>query len=358
VGGMLGVEELLKELVLTPSVTGFEDEIRRILMRELRKIGANVEVDVLGNVIGCLKRGRELKVMLAAHMDQVGFMVTYVDEKGYIHFTTRGIDPRVLYGQQVIICTKGGYVPGVIAVKPVHLLKPEERGKIVEVEDMVIDIGAQSKKEAEELGIRSGVVGVVMPSYRRLAGDRAIGVGFDDKAGVAVIVHALKNLVNEGLRKTSVYIVATAQEEVGSRGAMVSAYKISPDVAIAIDVTHAVSPLVEAKRIGGIELGKGPAIGVGPNFHRGLSDLMMEICEERGIPYQVEPILGPSGTDAWVIQVVKEGVITGLTSIPLRYMHSAGEVISISDIRNTARLLSELVIKLDSSEDWRAILRS
>jgi len=351
------LDELLEKLVMAPSITGFETEARKVIIEELKSLGIEVEVDIIGNVIGKVKRKDKPKIMLVAHMDQIGIMVTYIDEKGYIHFTARGYDPRILYGQRVVLYTKKGAIYGVIATKPPHLLKPEERNKVVTIDDMVIDIGANNKEEVEELGIRSGVVGTISPIYRKLVNDRVLGIGLDDKAGVASIVGTLAYLNIEEIENVSIYLVASTQEEVGARGARISAYNIAPDIAIAVDVTFAVSPGIEPKQVSGIELGKGVAIGIGPNFHPKLVDLMIRICKEKKIPFQIEPILGPSGTDAWVIQVTRGGVITGLASIPLRYMHSAGEVLSLRDVESVAKLLAELILELDTMKDWKEFFK-
>ncbi len=349
------VRDVLKRLVEAPSVPGFEDEVRRIIIEEFRNLNLQVEVDIMGNVIGLREGEDNPKIMVAAHMDQVGLMVTHIDDDGYLRFKARGFDQRVLYGLQVLVHGEKGKLFGVIGAKPAHLTKPDEREKVVKVEDMAIDIGAASKEEVLKLGIKPGTVVTPILALREMGNkDRVISVGLDDKAGVAAIIKAMELLGKEKLPAT-VYAVATCQEEVGLRGAITATYKIKPHVGIAIDVTHASAYNVDKKLVSGIELGKGPAIGIGPNFHPALWKLAEEICAEKGIPYQREPIPGSSGTDAWVIQVSREGVATSLISIPLRYMHSPGEVASLSDIENAAKLIAELIIKL-SALNWRKLL--
>ncbi len=345
--------ELLEELICTPSVTGFEDLARRLVSRKLQKLGLKVDTDLLGNVIG-VHEGGEPKVMVAAHVDQIGIMVTHVDERGYIYFSARSHDPRVLYGEPVVFHTEKGPVYGVIGAKPIHLTKAEERDKVVKVEDMAIDVGASSREEVYSLGIREGSVATTLLFLRRLHGDRVLGVGLDDKAGVAAMIHAAKIAKDLGVKPTAFY-VATTQEEVGARGAMVSAFNLKPDLAVVVEVCHASAYNVDEKLARGVKLGSGPAIGVGPNFHTKFTRLLMKVAEDHDIPYQLEAIQGPSGTDAWAIQVARGGVATALISIPLRYMHSPGEVISLGDLEHASKLIA-LLLEMLGEENWRDLL--
>ena len=218
---------------------------------------------------------------------------------------------------------------------------------------MTIDFGVKNREEAEKLGLKPGVVGTTPLIFKEIANERAVGVGFDDKAGVAVIIKAMEMLIDKRLGG-EVYAVATAQEEVGLRGAIISAYKIKPDMAIAVDVTHSASANVKESLVAGVDVGRGPVIGVGPNFHPKLWEMMEEVCKEKNIPYQLGPTPAASGTDAWVIQVSREGVVTGLISIPLRYMHSPGEVVSIKDLEYASKLLAETILAIDKT-DWRKL---
>ena len=343
----MDLHSLLKDLVETPSVSGFEKSVREKISSIMEEYGLKVETDVMGNLIGSIGEG-SLKVMLAAHMDTLGLMVTFVDEKGYIKFSGRGYDPRVLYGQQVILHTDNGPVYGVIAAKAAHLLKPEERDKGVKIENMVIDIGAEKKEDVEKLGIKPGTVITPVLYLRKLLNNKVLGIGLDDKTGVTSMLKVLDYISPEELN-VKLYLVATVQEEMGLRGAITAAYNIKPDIGIAIDVTHAIQPGVEPAKVRGISLGKGPAIGIGPNFHPRIWEKLIETAEKNKIPYQPEPLMGPSGTDAWVIQVSRGGVATGLVSIPLKYMHSLGEVASLNDIDNTAKLLAYFIKDLSKN---------
>ncbi|RLE57528.1 MAG: M42 family peptidase [Candidatus Methanomethylicota archaeon] len=350
------IKEILLNLIKTPSVSGFEENTAKKIMKIYGELGLEVEVDVMGNVIGKRIGRDEPKIMFAAHMDQIGLIISYIDKNGYLYFKPRGFDRRILYGMKVMVHGSRGSIIGVIGAKPAHLVKPEERDKAVKVEEMAIDIGAESKDEVLEMGINLGAIATpILEAYLLGKGDKMMGVGLDDKAGVASIIRAIDLLKGEELSST-VYAVATTQEEVGLRGAVTATYNIHPHIGIAIDVTHASSYNVSEKRVSGIRIGGGPAIGVGPNFHPKLTELIMDICKSENIPYQVEPILGASGTDAWAIQVSRGGVATALISIPLRYMHSPGEVISIVDVENIGKLLAEIVRRFNEVE-WRKILR-
>jgi len=332
---------ILKKLVEAPSVSGFENTARKIVADFMREKDLEVKVDVLGNVIGSAGQG-DLKIMIAAHLDIVGFMVTYIEDNGYIRFASRGFDARVVYGQHVVLHTPKGRVYGVVAAKAAHLTRPDEREKAVKIEDMAIDIGAESRKEVEELDIKPGTPISPPLILRKLVGDRVLGVGLDDKAGVASMLKIL-DYINCQELPLKLYIVATSQEELGLRGATVAAYRIKPHIGIAIDVTHGLQHGVDARKVCGIKLGKGPVIGIGPNFHPKIVETLEEAAKKAEIPYQLEPIFGSSGTDAAVIQLSREGVATGLVSIPLKYMHSFGEIASLNDIENTAKLLAQFI---------------
>ncbi len=348
--------EVLEDLMGAPAVTGFEEQRRKRIIERFSEYCDSVSVDVIGNVIGTLGEG-ERSVMLAGHYDQLGFMIKHLDDKGYASFDkVGGWDPRVAYGTRVRVWVGDGpedYVIGTVGTKAAHLTDPKEREKAVEMKDMRIDLGASSREEAEGMGVKVGCP--VTPEARldrlgRRGSDLVIGPAFDDVCAVASFVETLDELQAEPPKELKVHVVATVQEEIGLRGATVSAYNLRPWCAIAADVTHAVAPGVEANRVGGIELGKGPAIGIGANFTKALWETMIREAEAKDIPYQREGVPSQSGTDAWAMQVVRGGTISGLVSIPNRYMHSPNEVISLSDLKNVGRLLAATVGALDGSD--------
>ena len=351
----LDLFEVLKDLMEVPAVTGFEEQRRKRIIAHFSKYCDSVSVDVIGNVIGTIGKGSR-SVMLAGHYDQIGFMVNYVDEKGYAHFSTvGGWDPRVAYGMRVKIWIGDGpdsHVTGVIGAKPAHLTEQAEREKAVPFKDMTIDFAAKDQKQAEEMGVRIGCPVTPDSTLIRLGSSKSdliSGPAFDDVCAVAAFVKALDELHEEPLKDIKLHVVATVQEEIGFRGAVVSGFNLNPWCAIACDVTHAVAPGVDASRVGDIQLGKGPVVGIGANFTRSLWEIMEMEAKSGNIPFQREGVPAQSGTDAWALQVARGGTISGLISVPNRYMHSTNEVISLQDLENTGMLLAATVKALEKS---------
>ena len=339
--------DFLKSLINTVSPSGFEEEAVRTWRDRTKNFADEIKTDILGNSIAVLNKAGNPKVMLAGHIDEVGFMVKYINKEGYIYFSTiGGIDPHLIPGQRVWIKTKKDKVLGVIGKKPVHLLEEEEKKKVAKIEQFWIDIGVKDEKEAKAiLNIGDPVVPAV--GLEILNNDIVVGRGFDDKAGAFVISETLR-ILSRRQPKVSLYGVATVQEEIGLRGAKASAYGISPDIGIAVDVTFATDfPSMDKKKAGDIKIGKGPVIARGPNINPKIFDLLVEAAKKEKIPYQVEGIPKATGTDANVIQLTKGGVAAGLVSIPNRYMHTQVELINLKDLENTSKLLSAFILNLD-----------
>jgi len=339
--------EFFKKLITIISPSGSEEEAVNLWEEEVKEFAQKVETDIHGNGIAVLNEGKTPKVMLAAHIDEIGYMVKYIDKEGYISFSTiGGVDPQLIPGHRVRIKTRKGEISGVIGKKAVHLLEEEERKKIPKVEDLWVDIGVKDEEEAKAK-VEIGDVIVVDAAFDSLNSDKIVGRGFDDKAGVFVITEALKLLSNEALN-ASLYTVATVQEEIGLRGAKTSAYGISPDIGLAVDATFATDhPQINKKRDGDIKIGSGPVIAKGPNIDSKVFELLLTAAKEEKIPYQIEAISRGTGTDANVIQLTRSGVATGLVSIPLRYMHTPVEVISLEDLENTVKLLKAFILRVD-----------
>ena len=339
--------EFFKKLITIISPSGSEEEAVNLWEEEVKEFAQKVETDIHGNGIAVLNEGKTPKVMLAAHIDEIGYMVKYIDKEGYISFSTiGGVDPQLIPGHRVRIKTRKGEISGVIGKKAVHLLEEEERKKIPKVEDLWVDIGVKDEEEAKAK-VEIGDVIVVDAAFDSLNSDKIVGRGFDDKAGVFVITEALKLLSNEALN-ASLYTVATVQEEIGLRGAKTSAYGISPDIGLAVDATFATDhPQINKKRDGDIKIGSGPVIAKGPNIDSKVFELLLTAAKEEEIPYQIEAISRGTGTDANVIQLTRSGVATGLVSIPLRYMHTPVEVISLEDLENTVKLLKAFILRVD-----------
>ncbi len=335
---------LLQELSETEGVSGYEEAVRERVCQAMAPLVDEFRVDAMGNLIA-LKRGTgeepRRKVMLAGHMDEIGLMVTQVKE-GFLHFTeVGGFDVRILPGQEVLVHGVR-LLPGVVAARPPHVLSPEERKKVVPMDDLFIDVGL-APEEVQALVHVGDIITLRVP-YTALRNERAAGKAMDNRTAVVAMVACLEELGR--LQHTwDVYAVATVQEEVGLRGAITSTFQVVPDVGIALDVTHATMPGISEDKA--VEMGKGPSIALGPNIHPRVYDFLVETARRYEIPYQVEPIPGRSGTDAWAIQVSRSGVPTGLLGIPLRYMHNPVETVDLQDIRRAGRLLALTIARMD-----------
>ncbi|MBI4581775.1 MAG: M42 family metallopeptidase [Planctomycetes bacterium] len=345
--------EFLKALEETPSVSGFEQPAMAVIRERLKPLADSIETDVHGNLIVAVNAKGSPRVMLAGHCDQIGLMVRMVNDEGYIYFNAvGGVDPTVLPGTRVTVQTKKGPVPGVIGRKPVHLMKPEERGQAkIELQDLWIDIGAKNKADALKH------VSIADPVTYRLGMDRLgsnciTSPGLDDKVGAFVVMEAARLAAGKKLN-CALFAVATVQEEIGLRGARTSCYGIDPLVGIAVDVTHATDNPGADKRISGdVALGKGPVIERGPNINPIVGELLTETARKAKIPHQIDAAAGATGTDANAIQVSRSGVAAGLVSIPNRYMHTQVEVVSLTDLENAAKLLAETVARIDAKTSF------
>ncbi|RLF93668.1 M42 family peptidase [Thermococci archaeon] len=329
---------MLDKLSNAVGISGYEEEIAELIKSEMEKYTDSVEIDTLGNVIGLKKGNGKGKIMLAAHMDEIGLVITHIGK--FLHFVSMGgIDPRVLLGQEVIVVTEKGKYDGVIGAKPPHIQKPEERKKAIEIDDLVIDLGFPEEKIKEI--VKKGDFAVVNVKCTELANDHVTGKALDNRICVYTVLETMK-LLEETF--CDIYFVATTQEEVGARGARVSGYKIFPDIAIAIDATFGLS---KDSKEDTFKLGKGPCIGLGPNISPKVFELLKKTAKKEKIPYQIEVLPGMSGTDAVSLQTVKSGTATGVVSIPLRYMHTPVETADLKDVRNCAKLLKAFISSID-----------
>jgi endoglucanase len=305
-----------------------------------------VSVDVMGNVIGVRRCGKEnaRKLMLEAHMDEIGLIVTGVEE-GYLKFSALGgVDSRILPASELKILTDEP-IPGVIGVMPPHVLKPEDSDKTIKLEDLTIDVGLP--QEAAEKKIPLGTPAVFRAVPGQLGRDAVCGKALDDRAGLAAILQALELLKDVNL-DVDLYVLASVQEEVGTRGAKTGAFSVMPDWCISIDVDHAKTP--DCKDRLTKEFGGGVVIALGPNMNRHFSKRAIALAEEKGISFQIGVESGDSGTDARVIQITQEGGAPALFMIPLKYMHTPVEVVSLRDTAAAAELLSEVAKSLKGDE--------
>lgn len=340
--------KLLKEILSSPSPSGNESAVRLIVKRELEKICEEVTVDVMGNVIAKLKTNEGLTVVLDAHMDQVGLQITYITKDGFLYFTNiGGVDAHMTAGQRVTVWGLNGPVNGVIGRKPIHKLSPEERKKVVPLDSQYIDIGAKSKEEAEKY-VEPGDTATFSnkPEMLGISKDLLTAVGLDDRVGVFAIIEAMKKLKNLPHQAT-VFATISTQEELGLRGTRVANYKVNPDVALAIDVSHAVdypgmSPL---KNYADDYLGNGPIIFRGAGMNPKVVKILRKVAKEKEIPFQKGSTpLAPTNSQA--IQLTRDGVAIGAIGIPNRYMHTPSEVVSLNDIEKCSELIVEFVNNL------------
>ncbi|MGE5484108.1 MAG: M42 family metallopeptidase [Ignavibacteriales bacterium] len=341
-----GVFEFLGRLSALVGLPGHEAGVSAAVSEAFGALCDEVKLDRLGNCIA-LKRGdgegTRPKVMFAAHMDEIGLIVTRIEEGGFLRFTNLGgVDPRILPGSEVVVHGRD-CLPGIVGVKPPHILRPEEFSEAAKMEDMYIDCGLPGAVIRER--VNAGDVVSLSSGFSKL-GDLACGKSMDDRAGVAVLYDCLGRLKH--MRHVAdVYAVATVQEEAGLRGAMVSTFGVTPDVGIAIDVTHgdmAGVPEYETSR-----LEKGPAISAGPNVHPRVFSRLQEVAREHSVPFQVEVSPASTGTDAWAMQIVRSGVATGVISVPTRYMHTPVETVAVEDIKQAGRLAAHFAAAVDRS---------
>ncbi len=346
---MSDLKALLERLSNAHGVSGYEGSVRQIIEEEVRPYVDDIRTDRMGNLI-TTKRGGSPSVMLAAHMDEIGLMVKYVDDKGFARFTkTGGWFDQTLLNQRMILHTENGQIYGVLGSKPPHAIKEEEKNKIIKAEDMFIDFGAASKDDADRMGVRAGTPVTSDAEFRSLGNDRVTGKAFDNRAGCAMLIMALSQMKDV---KATVYAVFTVQEEVGLKGAKTSAFGLYPDVALATDVTITGDHPGIEKKDSAIEMGKGPSVTVSDADGRGIIvpepvlKWLKEAADSGNIPYQLE--VGTGGTtDASAIHLTKEGIPTGVISMPTRYIHTPVSVLSMSDLEKSAELIARAIEIVD-----------
>src|SRR5829696_1115271 len=343
--------EFLKRLLSTPGPSGNEGAAARVWREEAGGF-AEVGGDRMGNSFATLNAGGSPRVMLSGHIDEIGLMVTHIDEEGLLRFIgVGGWDSQVLVGQRVRLQTRDGEVMGVVGKKAIHLMEPEERKKVSEIKSLWIDIGAKDGDEAKGM-VRVGDVGVMDQDLLELPNGRVASCSLDNRMGAFVVLEALRLLSEEEV-SAEVVAVASVQEEIGLYGARGAAYGLDPDAAIAVDVTHATdTPGVSKSENGDHALGSGPVIERATNLSPVVSEGLIAAAEKADIAYTLEADSRSTGTDADAIQFTRAGIATGLVSAPNRYMHSPSEVVDLGDLENCARLIAAYVQELDASTDF------
>jgi endoglucanase len=347
--------EFLKRLLDAPGPSGFETAAARVWRAEAQGFADGVTVDVAGNSAASLGGGAP-RVMLAGHVDEIGVMITHVDEEGFLYIDgIGGGDAQVLVGQRIRFLTRLGHVVGVVGKKPIHLMKTEEKEKATRLQDLWVDIGAPDRAAALERGVRVGDPGVVDCGLVELGHGLIASRAVDNRIGAFVVLEVLR-LLHTGERPAAeVVAVATTQEEIGysGGGARVSAFKLDPQVAIVVDVTFATdAPGIDKKQVGERKIGSGPVLARGSAIHPLVFERLAETAEAEGIPYSIQASPKFTSTDADAIYLSGHGVATGVISVPNRYMHSPNEVVSMADLDATVRLIAAFCRGLDADTSF------
>lgn len=341
-------KQFLADLVNSISPSGYEAPVAKVWKAEAEKFAAKVWTDTHGNSHAIVNPGGSPCVMFAGHYDEIGFQISHIDEKGFLWIQALGgWDSQIAQGQRVQIMTQKGVVRGVIGKVAIHLQTLEDRKKVSQIKDLWVDIGAKDRKDAEKM-VEIGDPLVIASGFEESANGLVIGRAFDNRAGAFVVLEAAKQLSKLN-PKAEIHSVATVQEEIGLRGATTAAFGINPDIAIAIDMTFAtdhpnMGDTVKFRNL--TELGKGPVLTRGPNINTKLFELLVKTAKAEKIPYQICAEARGTGTDANAIQLNRSGVATALLSIPLRYMHSPCEMISLSDLEQCIKLMAKTVAKI------------
>lgn len=337
------LQAFLKQLIAAPGLSGYEAPVRDQIKEVWAPLVDEISFSRLGS-LHALQRGVAVEprpsILLAAHMDAIGFIVAGVVD-GFLRFTSiGGIDPRVLPGQQVVVYGRQP-LHGVIVQPPAQLLPVHAREGTVQMEYLWIDVGLSADEIQNQ--VRVGDVVAYAQEPLETTENTLCGHSLDNRASVAVVTHTLE-LLRSRPHDWDVWAVATVQEEITLGGAFTSAFQLTPSLAVAIDVTFATSPGSPAHRT--YPMGKGPVLGWGPNVHPGLFKALKQVAEKQEIPFSIEVMPRHSGTDAFAMQVVAEGVPTMVVSIPLRYMHTPVEMVAMKDIYRAGRLLAEFIAQL------------
>ena len=342
--------ELLDKLLRAGAPSGYEGPAAAV-WREAASF-ATLSSDGIGSSIARVGDAAPL-LAVVGHIDEIGLIVTHIDEKGFLWVAPiGGWDPQILVGQRVEVRAKDGPVLGVVGRKPIHLLDPDQRKKVVELKGMHIDVGATDRDEAAEL-IRVGDPVVIAAEPMPVVGERLVSRAMDNRLGAYAALESLRRAHEAGEMTGSFAAVAAVQEEIGLFGARTAAFEVRPDIAIAIDVTHATdAPGVDEKEIGSHPLGSGPAIGRGSTLSPKVFELLVETAEAEGIEHSISASGRGTSTDADVLQISRAGIPTGLVSIPLRYMHSPVEMVDLRDVEATVELLAAFAARLTTEIDF------
>ncbi len=351
--------EFLRDLTEAPSPSGFEVPAAHILRNRLKGVADTIETNVLGSVHATLRgKGKGPSIMIAGHIDEIGMMVTYISDEGFISFDSiGGVDAAVLPGMRVNVyptgekAKSGQVLRGVMGRKPIHLIEPDERKNVTKIDQLFIDVGIEGKKLKELVRIGDAITYGV--GFEEFGDGFAVARAFDDKLGVWIAARVLEEVKKAGGAAGDLIAAGTVQEEVGLRGGVTSAYGVDPVIGISAEVGHATDyPDINKRKYGEALCGKGPIIARGPNINPILFERMIAAARKSKTPYQIGSESRATGTDANPIQLSRGGKVAGLISLPLRYMHTPTEVVKLSDLDATVKLLTRFVLDLDNKVDF------
>lgn len=344
--------ELLDALVRAPAPSGYEGPAAEVWRRAASF--AELRTDALGSSVALVEAAGEGPLLaVVGHIDEIGLVVTHVDDEGFLSFAPiGGWDPQILVGQRVAIAGRDGAVPGVLGKKPIHLLKDEQRKQVAELREMHIDIGAANADEARAM-VRVGDPAVIAAEPLELPNGRLVSRSLDNRLGSYVALEVARRVAERGGAPGAVAGIAAVQEEITFAGARTTAFSLEPGLAIAVDVTHATdAPGIEKRELGEHPLGSGPVIGRGSTLNPGVVDALVAAAEAEGIDHTLAASGRSTGTDADAIQIARAGIATGLVSIPLRYMHSTVEMVQLSDVEAAVELIVATATRLDPGGDF------
>lgn len=345
----------LVELLETPSPSGYEQPAMRVMHKRLEPVADEIRIDLHGNIIASLNPAGSPRIMLAGHCDEIGFLITHIEDNGYLRFAAvGGWDTNIVPGHRVWIHTRRGKrITGVVGVLPIHLKEDRNKADPVKLHELTIDIGVSKRKAAEKL-VEIGDPVTMAAGYEDLQDGQAVSRGWDDKAGAFVVAEAMRLAAqSKKTLKCALFAVGTVQEELGLRGAKTSAHGIDPKAGIAVDVTFASdSPGVDVRRTGKAEIGKGCVLHRGANINPIVGEGLIELARKKKIPHQITAEPRATGTDANMIQLTRAGVAAGLVGVPCKYLHSPVEVCALKDLESAAHLIAEYVLTIDETTDF------
>jgi len=350
----MSIPPVLRSLLTATGPSGYETAPAAIWRDAASAFADEVDVDVMGTSIARVKGNAGGPTLaIVGHIDEIGVIVTHIDDKGFLRFGgVGGWDPVILIGQRVELTTKDGVVPGVIGKKPIHLMKPEERKSAPEMKDLHIDIGARDGDEARAT-VRIGDVAVISGEPLVLANDRIVSRSMDNRLGCYVAYEAARLVKEAGGAAGDVVAVAGVQEETGFGGSSTLAHIVEPDVAVVTDVTHATdAPGIDVNELGVHEFGSGPVVERGSSLNPVVSELLLDAAEAESIPHTLAASARRTGTDVDALHISRGGVPCGLVSLPLRYMHSPVEMMQLDDIENAAKLIAAFALRMSADQTF------